>query len=215
MEEEVDVQKKKQICEYIFVEQYLGHEGENDSASILIKEDDSSSFMMREDRSLASMRSKSRRSRRFDAFVSFHHSGPHRDFVFDTIMRELEENHDPPFRLYIHDRDFELGEEIMWNIETAIEQCNSAIIVMSQGYVDSKWCQIEFRECYFESAMDSAFRMFVIMMEPEELLEHKSIYMKKFFRETTYGTPNDPDLFSKIGKLLVETKYRVSVTTHN
>ena len=95
-------------------------------------------FLIKENRALTKLRSKLSRSRRFDAFVSFHHSGPHRDFVFNKILPELEENYDPPFRLYIHDRDFELGEDIMWNTETAIQQSNSAIIVMSQGYVDSK-----------------------------------------------------------------------------
>ena len=162
--------------------------------------------MIREDRVLAKMRSKLRRSRRFDAFVSFHHSGIHRDFVFNKILPELEEHHDPQFQLYIHDRDFNLAEEIMWNIEMAIQQCNSAIIVMSQGYVDSKWCRLEFMHCYLENAHDPAFRMFVIMMEPEESLQNKSIYMRRFFTNTTYGMPTDPKLFNKIGKLLAEIR---------
>ena len=88
----------------------------------------------------------------------------------------------------------------------AIQQSNSAIIVMSQGYVDSKWCQIEFRECFLESLVDPAYRMFVIMMEPEESLQNLSIYMRKFFSDTTYGMPTDPKLFSKIGKLLIEIR---------
>ena len=149
---------------------------------------DSKLFMIKENRTLTKLHSKLSRSRRFDAFVSFHHSGPHRDFVFNKILPELEENHNPPFRLYIHDRDFELGEDIIWNIESAIQQSNSAIIVMSQGYVDSKWCQIEFRECFLESAADSAFRIFVIMMEPEDSLENTNIYMKKFFRDNLWNT---------------------------
>ena len=88
-------------------------------------------FATKENAILTKLRSKLNRSRRFDAFVSFHHSGPHRDFVFNKIQPELEEKHDPPFRLYIHDRDFGLSEDIMWNIETAIKQSNSVIIVMS------------------------------------------------------------------------------------
>ena len=164
------------------------------------------SFATKEDAVLTKLRSKLGRSRRFDAFVSFHHSGPHRDFVFNKILPELEENHNPPFRLYIHDRDFELGEDIMWNIETAIKLSNSAIIVMSQGYINSKWCQIEFRECFLESAGDSGFRLIVIMMESEDSLQNTSKYMKKFIRETTYGISADPNLFNKIGKCLTDIK---------
>ena len=146
------------------------------------------------------------RSRPYDAFVSFHHSGPHRDFVFNRILLELEENHDPTFRLYIHDKDFELGKDIMWNIENAIQQSNSAIIVMSQGYVDSKWCRIEFRECYLENAADPTFHLFVIMMEPEESLENKSDYMEKKFIGTIFGIPDDPNLFVKLGKGLMDIR---------
>ena len=188
--------KQKQNYQHTFVEYQrdLTHN----------EEDDSASFMVKEDRELTQLRHVMTRSRPYDAFVSFHHSGPHRDFVFDKILPELEENHDPKFRLYFHDRDFELGHYIIQNIETAIHNSNSAIIVMSQGYVDSKWCQIEFMECFLENAVDPAFRMFVIMMEPEESLQNTSIYMKKFFTKTTYGLPSDPKLFYKIGKLLME-----------
>ena len=173
------------------------------------EEDDSASFMVKEDRELTQLRHVVTRSRPYDAFVSFHHSRPHRNFVFDKILPELEENHNPRFQLYIHDRDFELGQNIIQNIETAIHNSNSAIIVMSQGYVGSKWCQIEFRECYLESALDPAFRIFVIMMEPEEPLQNTSIYMRKFFRETTYGLSSDPKLFQKIGKLLIEIQKQI------
>ena len=158
------------------------------------------------DRELTELRNEKTRSRPYDAFVSFHHSGPHRDFVFDRILSELEEIHDPPFRLYIHDRDFDLAEDIMWNIETAIRLSNSAIIVMSQGYVDSKWCRVEFRECFLESAADSAFRIFVILMQPIESLANQSIYMKKFFGQTTCASHSDTRLFIKLGKGLKEIK---------
>ena len=168
--------------------------------------DDRVGSFITNDRELIELRNEKTRSRPYDAFVSFHHSGPHRDFVFERILSELEEIHDPRFRLYIHDRDFELAEEIMWNIETAIRQSNSAIIVMSQGYVDSKWCRVEFRECFLESAADSAFRIFVILTQPMESLVNKSIYMKKFFGQTTCASHTDSRLFTKLGKGLIEIK---------
>ena len=49
-------------------------------------------------------------------------------------MCALEEDRD--FKLFIHSRDFILGRDIIDNIEEAIEGSNSAIIVMSQGFVD-------------------------------------------------------------------------------
>ena len=58
-------------------------------------------------------------------------------FVVDSILPELEDNHDPPLKMFIHDRDFTPGREITTNICNEINNGNSAIIVMSQGFIDS------------------------------------------------------------------------------
>ena len=65
----------------------------------------------------------------------------------DTILPELEENQNPPFKLCIHSRDFKPGDPICDNIQKAISQSNSAIIIMSQAFVDSIWCKAEFMQC--------------------------------------------------------------------
>ena len=59
----------------------------------------------------------------------------------------------------------------MWNINNAIKNSNSAIIIMSQDYVDSLWCKEEFEQCYMEHMKDPAFKLFVIMMQPADSLE--------------------------------------------
>ena len=91
-----------------------------------------------------------KRNRAFDAFVCYNFDDD-RDFVFNSILPELEDNHDPPLRMLIHDRDFIPGREITINICNAIENCNSAIIVMSQGFVDSPRCREEFTKCLAEN----------------------------------------------------------------
>ena len=198
---EVEVRQKENDSDTL-----IGHKTIHSTLANADDGDDRVGSFITNDRKLIELRNEKTRSRPYDAFVSFHHSGPHRDFVFDRILSELEEIQDPPFRLYIHDRDFDLAEDIMWNIETAIRQSNSAIIVMSQGYVDSKWCRVELRECFLESAADSAFQIFVILMQPMESLVNKSIYMKKFFGQTTCASHTDTRLFTKLGKGLKEIK---------
>ena len=78
------------------------------------------------------------RKRPFDAFIIYHFDSDE-DFVVNDLVPALEEDRD--FKLFIHSRDFILGRDIIDNIEEAIEGSNSAIIVMSQGFVDSKWGQ--------------------------------------------------------------------------
>ena len=97
----------------------------------------------------------------------------------------------------------------MDNIENAIQNSNSAIIVMSQGFVNSIWCKEEFTHCYIENMNDAAFKLLVIMMQPKEELKDLSEYMKSFFAQQTYLERHDPDLFTKIGdylKLVKEPK---------
>ena len=83
------------------------------------------------------------------------------------------------------------------NIIEAIRNSNSAIIVLSQGFVDSIWCKEEFADCYIENMKDPAFRLFVILMEPVENLENVSQYMKSFVNRKTFLMRDDPQLFQK------------------
>ena len=119
-----------------------------------------------------------RRNREFHAFVLYHFDSDD-DFVISHLLPELEETRD--FKLCVHSRNFTPGRDIKDNIEEAIESSNSAIIVMSQGFVDSMWCKEEFLHCYIENMKDAAFNLFVIMMQPADTLVNMSNYMKNFF----------------------------------
>ena len=142
------------------------------------------------------------RTKEYDAFVCYEYNKMDQGFAEDFIRVELEQKCDPPFKLCIHRRDFKAAWDIMWNIRNAIQNSNSAIIVMSQNYVDSLWCKEEFEQCYVEHMKDPAFKLFVIMMEPVEELNFTSQYMKSFFESKTFLERKDPKLFNKIGNYL-------------
>ena len=141
------------------------------------------------------------RIRSADAYVCYNFDTDDK-YVIGTILAELEENQDPPLKLLVHIRDFQPGLQIIDNIENAIQNSNSAIIVMSQGFVNSAWCKEEFTHCYIENMNDPAFKLFVIMMQPREELENLSEYMKSFLAQQTYLERYDPNLFKKIGDYL-------------
>ena len=65
-------------------------------------------------------KTKLSREGKFDAYVCYDFQG-NNDFVTDTILLALEENHDPPMTLCIHKRDFEPGLQIIDNIRLAIK----------------------------------------------------------------------------------------------
>ena len=146
------------------------------------------------------------RQKKYDAFVCYSYDTADSEFAETTLRMQLEENQDPQFQLCIHRRDFKAAWDIMWNIRNAIDNCNSAIIVLSQDYVNSLWCKEEFEQCYVENMKDQAFKLFVIMMQPANSLTGISEYMKSFFAQKTYLERNDPKLFKKIAEYLTWVK---------
>ena len=146
------------------------------------------------------------RIRQFDAFVCYDYTEKDQVFAEETPRIELEENQNPPFKLCLQRRDFQAAWDIMWNIRNAVTNSNSAIIVMSQNYVNSLWCKEEFEQCYMEHMKDPACKMFVIMMQPEKELVNISQYIEIFFRHKTYLEKDDPKLVKKIADYLTRVK---------
>ena len=151
------------------------------------------------------------RTKEYDAFVCYEYNGVDQDFAENTIRTKLEEKCDPAFKLCLHRRDFKAAWDIMWNIRNAIQNSNSAIVVMSQEYVNSLWCKEEFEQCYMELMKDPAFKLFVILMQPVEELERISEYMKSFFANKTYLERSEEKLFKKITNNLLWVKKRKRV----
>ena len=146
------------------------------------------------------------RIKTFDAFVCYAYEDHDVKFAEETLRTELEETQDPPFKLCLHRRDFKAAWDIMWNIRNAITNSNSAIIIMSQDYINSLWCKEEFEQCYMENMKDPAFKLFVIMLQPADSLEKLSEYMKSFFSHKTYLEKDDPKFIKKISEYLTLVK---------
>ena len=145
------------------------------------------------------------RMKKHDAFVCYQFDSDD-DFVKNTIIPELEQKHDPPFKLCVHENDFELGKKIFDNMQTAIENSNSAILVMSQGFLDSDWCPQEFEYCHIEHMKDPAFKLFIILLQPVDSLKNLTECMKQYFVQETYAKKDDEKLFIKIASYLTLVK---------
>ena len=144
------------------------------------------------------------RRRQFDAFVCYSYDRQDAHFAENTIPLQLEQNRG--FHLCIHRRDFKAGWDIKWNILNAIENSNSAIIVMSQEYINSLWCLEEFEDCYMENMKDPAFKLFVILTQKQDALKVTNGYIQSFFEKKTYLEKDDAKLFKKIAEYLIWVK---------
>ena len=145
------------------------------------------------------------RNRTFDAYMCYKVDSDG-EYAEDILLQELQEHHDPPFKICIHRDHFQPGRTIKRNINEAIQNSNSAIIVMSQDFVDSVWCREEFADCYIENMNDAAFQMFVILTQPKEDLVNLSEYMISFLVQRTYLEKGDRNTIKKISKYLLEVK---------
>ena len=86
-----------------------------------------------------------KRNKENDAFVSFcGDDGPDHELVKTFLRPKLEEYANLPFKVTIHLRDFRADTLIYVNIRHAVTNSNSAIILMSQAYIDARWCREEF-----------------------------------------------------------------------
>ena len=73
----------------------------------------------------------------FDAFVSY--SGLDQDWIDQVLVPNLE----PGYRLCLHERDFQLGRSITENIVDCMAKSKSCLIILSENYVKSTWCNFE------------------------------------------------------------------------
>ncbi len=137
----------------------------------------------------------------FDAFVCYKFDREH-EFVRDVLIFELEENSDPPYKLLIESRDFVPGLQIEEDIQNAIQNSCCAIFLISQAFVDSPWCQLEFDCCNTQSVQNPNFGVFVILMEPRENLKNVRPSMKNYFNTRTYLKKEDKRLLTKLKEKL-------------
>ncbi len=135
-------------------------------------------------------RNAPKRNKTFDAIVSCSFDEQH-NFVVETLLPHFEEISRPPFLLNYHERDFYLGAKIMDNIQDAIENSNSAIFLICQKFIESKWCREEFERCYEESKKDPDFKLFLIMMEVVDTLENVPRVLERFLKSRTYAKVED------------------------
>ncbi len=102
------------------------------------------------------------------------------------------------FKILIESRDFVPALLVDVNIENAIKKSNCAILLVSQGFVNSPWCRKEFELCKLENENDRSFKIFVIMMQPPNELENVNSSMRSFLETTTFLKKDDPDLINKL-----------------
>ena len=146
------------------------------------------------------------RDREYDAFVPYNSEGNDDNFVRDELYEKLELENDPPLKIFFHQRDFKAGTLIHANIANAIAKSNSAIVILSQDFINSRWCIEEFDWFLEERKRDPCFLIFLIIMQELKTLTKCPPQLAKFINENTGLEKEDPELWTKLSELLLDLR---------
>ena len=129
----------------------------------------------------------------YDAFVAYHSED--RSWIVNELLKNLEGDcHDaqalsngfPKIRLCIHDRDFIPGLPIQENILRAIDSSRKTILVISQKFSTSSWCEYELQMARFQSIEKGRDIIVAILLEPVDVERLVSTSLGKIIRRNTY-----------------------------
>ncbi|XP_068105813.1 toll-like receptor 4 [Hyperolius riggenbachi] len=121
----------------------------------------------------------------YDAFVI--HSSLDEEWVRQQLIPTLE-NGVPSFQLCVHYRNFQPGRLILENIFYEGICCSRyALVIVSQNFIDSKWCAFEFKLAMFWKYLENKCDIIIVLLEPinENQLNHMYI-LKKHLKRNTY-----------------------------
>ncbi|XP_046542768.1 toll-like receptor 3 [Haliotis rubra] len=128
----------------------------------------------------------------YDAFVAY--SSPDRPWVIKTLLPVLEGKES--LKLCVHDRDFEVGKLIVDNIVDSIQESRKIIIVLSNEFAQSGWCQFELNLIQ-RHVLENGQRLLVVVMLEEIDTRHVTKAMRAMLQTTTYLMWGDEDYARK------------------
>ncbi|XP_070209268.1 toll-like receptor 13 [Littorina saxatilis] len=96
----------------------------------------------------------------YDVFVSY--ASEDLPWVREHLMPELEDR--LGLRLCVHERDFIPGKNIVENIADCVESSKKILMVFSNDFVQSQWCQFELAFC-LRHAMDTDDTLILVCVD--------------------------------------------------
>ena len=144
-------------------------------------------------------------NRPYDAFVSYNSNDVH--IVVRELLPRLEQpkNGRQGYKLCIHHRDFPLGGVIAESIIDAVNKSKRVIMLLSNNFLRSEWCQYEFQKAHYQLLKERKNRIIMILLEE---ISHELLYkeMGLYLKTRTYVTYDDPWLWPKIEYAMPESR---------
>ncbi|CAM4700109.1 unnamed protein product [Leuciscus chuanchicus] len=121
----------------------------------------------------------------YDAFVSF--CSRDEAWALGELVPRLEEQGNPRLRLCLHNRDFEVGKNIMDNIIESIYSSRCTVCLISRHYLRSDWCSLEMRVATNRLLEEQKYRLILIFLEHISPFELSAFHrLARLMRSRTY-----------------------------
>uniref|UniRef100_A0A336MDU2 CSON010438 protein n=1 Tax=Culicoides sonorensis TaxID=179676 RepID=A0A336MDU2_CULSO len=143
----------------------------------------------------------------YDAFLSFAEEDG--KFVLQ-ILKLLEEDQNPPFKVCYHHRDWKIGEQIDSQIIESVEESRKTIIVLSRHFLASHWANMEFTTAHYKMLEEKSPKILLILHGDIETANLRP-ELKSYIKTTTY-LKSDDKWFEK--KLLYALRRPQAVKTN-
>uniref|UniRef100_A0A336MNZ0 CSON003459 protein n=1 Tax=Culicoides sonorensis TaxID=179676 RepID=A0A336MNZ0_CULSO len=124
---------------------------------------------------------------KYDAFLSF--SEKDEKFVLQ-ILKLLEEDQNPPFKVCYHHRDWIIGEQIDTQIINSVEESRKTIIVLSHHFTASHWANMEFTTAHYKMLEEKSPKILLILHGDIETADLRP-ELKSYIKTTTYLKSDD------------------------
>ena len=132
--------------------------------------------------------------KQFDAFISY--SQKDQKFVTKALVPKLEQKK-PYYHLCLHYRDWPIGGAIAQTICESVEKSRRTIILLSENFMKSEWCQYEFKAAHYRVLHDKTIRIIMILLDdkPPANLDPE---LKLYIKANTYLEWKDPWFWEKL-----------------
>ena len=147
----------------------------------------------------------------YDAFISY--SGDDYQWVVNTLQRRLE-NHNPPYKLCLHHRDFQVGALIQENIFKSVDHSKRMLMVLSPSFAKSGWCLLEFRFAHQKVLQDRTNYLIIILFDDVDMADLDE-EIKLYMRTNTYVRVSDERFWQKLFYAMPQCSAKESVEDSN
>ena len=125
---------------------------------------------------------------KYDAFVIYCEED--NDWVIQTFLEKLEK--EEGIELCIHHRDFDIGKVIVENIVDCMSDSRFAVVVLSNAFCKSQWCNFELLLAQDRWLSDQSDPLLLVMLE-EVSSKHMTGVLRALITTTMYTVWSDDE----------------------